>query len=189
MKKIFLIAILSVFIFPLYSQNNIEKNPLSQISEHFDKTDFSSITKDISVSIEVTQKDVCKYQNQYLQYGEKVYPTISDKKREKAILDLIKKIINCEPLPFKEDGQTFLNKEGKLPAMPKGYYQEYTLIIPKDADNQFYIGDTLYNAYPSYGERGPERIVIGGGKTIYYTPTHYDTFVEIKLINIKSDSN
>ena len=183
MKKIFLTAALSLISFSLYSENNIENNPINQLSKNFEKTDFSAVSlKDITVSIEVAQKDLCKYQNQYLQDGNSVYQVISDKKREKAIVDLIKKIINCEPLPFKEDGQTFLNKEGKLPSMPKGYYQEYTLIIPKDADQQFYVGETQYSAYPSYGARGAERIVIGGGRTIYYTPTHYDSFVEIKLV-------
>jgi guanyl-specific ribonuclease Sa len=193
-KKILLGLIAIIFANSVNASDYTERNAVNQISEYFNKTDLSLIPKpkDISISIDVTIEDSgerCKYQNQYLNYGNDVYPKISDPKRVKAIVELITKIINCEQLPFKEDGQTFLNKEGKLPPMPKGYYQEYTLIVPKDAAKDFYIGDTHFTAYPSYGARGPERIVIGGGKTIYYTPTHYDSFVEIKLINSKSDSN
>ena len=32
------------------------------------------------------------------------------------------------------------------------------------------------------GQRGPERIIIGGGAIIYYTPDHYRTFIEMKII-------
>lgn len=180
-----LLIYLGLLVSPLFltAENAVQKNPVSQISNYFNKTDFSVLPqpKSIEISLEISDKDVCKYQNQGLNYGNDVYPKISDSKRVKAIVELLTKIINCEPLPFKEDGQTFLNKEKRLPEMPKGYYQEYTLLIPKDADKEFYIGDVKYVAYPSYGARGAERIVIGGGKTVYYTPTHYDSFVEIKL--------
>ncbi len=178
-----LIYIIFSGLINLYSKEN---ENLSIENFYETEINFSHIlsTKSISISIEIDEekKDKCKYQNQGLNYGSDITPKISDKRRVEAIINLIIKIINCEPLPFKEDGQIFFNKEKKLPEMPKGYYQEYTLIIPKDADKEFYIGDTKYTAYPSYGSRGPERLVIGGGKTIYYTPTHYDSFVEIKLV-------
>lgn len=182
MKNLIISFVLLLSPLFLTAENANQKNPVKQISNYFEKTDLSVIPnfKSIEISVEIN-KDTCKYQNTGLNYGSNVYPKISDPKRVKAIVDLITKIIKCEPLPFKEDGQTFLNKEKRLPDMPKGYYQEYTLIIPKDSDQEFYIGDVKFTAYPSYGSRGPERIVIGGGKTIYYTPTHYDSFVEIKL--------
>ncbi|MEF3280511.1 MAG: hypothetical protein K6357_06055 [Elusimicrobiota bacterium] len=172
----------------LNSQNNNVGSYAFDFSQYQNKIDFSLLpsTSSISTSIEIDKLDSdtqsCKYQNQYLTYGTNILPKISDSRRVNAIIELVRKIIQCLPLPFKEDGQTFLNKEGRLPQMPKGYYQEYTLIVPKDADKEFYVGDTHYTAYPSYGTRGPERLVIGGGKTIYYTPTHYDNFVVIELV-------
>lgn len=167
----------------LVTSQTVVKDPVKQLLEYSSNTDYSSIkdSKSISVVIEVESKG-CHYQNAGLNPGNDVTPTISDKKRVKAIVDLITKIINCDQLPFKQDGQIFSNKEKKLPVMPYGYYQEYTLIVPKDADHTFYVGNTQYTAYPSYSVRGPERLVIGGGQRIYYTPTHYDSFVEIKII-------
>jgi len=188
MRKLFLAVIFKALISLYgYCEDNLN-NSFNNISYYFEKTDLSSIQdKDIQVSIEdFKTQSACQYQNQYLNLGNDVYPKISDPKRVKAIIELITKIINCEKLPFKEDGQTFLNKEGKLPIMPKGYYQEYTLVVPKDADKEFYIGETHYTAYPSYGARGPERIVIGGGRVVYYSPTHYNSFVEIKIVNTEN---
>lgn len=124
----------------------------------------------------------CQYPNENIYPGKDILPKISDEKRVNAILELIKKIANCVTLPFKEDGQIFKNKEGLLPPMESGYYREYTLVVPKDAENQFYIGETLYTALPSYGKRGPERIIIGGGTIIYYSPTHYRNFVKIEVL-------
>ena len=187
MNKLFLILFLGIINVNIYTFDYTETNATKQISEYFEETDFSILlaTKDVGVSIDISENEKCKYNNQYLNYGNDVYPKVSDSRRVDAIVKLITKIINCEKLPFKEDGQTFYNREGKLPQMPKGYYQEYTLLLPKDAAKEFYVGDMHFTAYPSYGSRGPERIVIGGGKIIYYTPTHYNNFVEIKIINSK----
>ncbi len=162
-------------------------NSQENLNADFSVSDIYKVVVDspkVSFSIDnSTDIRSCPYPNEGLSSGSEIIPRISDSKRKEAIIKLIEKIINCEKLPFKEDGRVFYNREGKLPPMPTGYYREYTLIVPKNADNQFYIGDTLYTAYPSYGVRGPERIVIGGGRDIFYTPTHYDSFVMIKLVN------
>ncbi|MGC8867449.1 MAG: ribonuclease domain-containing protein [Elusimicrobiales bacterium] len=180
MKKINFLVFLGLALNGfLYSQQKIKTD--------FTIPDFKGVSIDISkinFSIDIsTNIKACPYPNEGLSVGSDIIPKISDSKRRDAIIKLIEKIVNCEKLPFKEDGQVFNNKEGKLPPMPKGYYREYTLIVPKDAASQFYVGETQFSAYPSYGSRGPERIVIGGGKDIFYTPTHYDSFVQIRIVN------
>ncbi len=66
-----------------------------------------------------------------------------------------------EPLPYAEDGQTFQNREGLLPAKPLGYYREYTVETPGSPD------------------RGARRLVIGQGGETYYTDDHYASFEQI----------
>ena len=61
-------------------------------------------------------------------------------------------------LDFPNDGSTFQNRERRLPRKSEGYYKEYV--------------------HPTPGLRGPgpQRIVVGEGGEIYYTPDHYRTF-------------
>jgi len=132
-------------------------------------------------------KAACQYPNEGIYPGKDLTPAVSDEKRVNTILTLILKISNCQKLPYKEDGSIFKNKEKKLPAMSQGYYHEYTVVMPKDSDKEFYIGETHYTAYPSLSARGPERIVIGGGERVYYTPTHYDNFIEMTVIPAVKD--
>jgi ribonuclease T1 len=74
------------------------------------------------------------------------------------------------PFPYRKDGATFRNREGHLPAKPRGYYTEYTVRTPWERD------------------RGPRRIVAGRGATgdpatggeYYYTDDHYNTFRRIR---------
>lgn len=64
------------------------------------------------------------------------------------------------PFPHRQDGTTFQNREGRLPARPRGYYREYTV------------------ATPGLSHRGARRIVTGGDppRDWYYTDDHYDSF-------------
>ena len=64
------------------------------------------------------------------------------------------------PFPHRQDGIVFGNREGHLPARPRGYYREYTV-------------DT-----PGLDHRGARRIVTGGTppETWYYSDDHYDSF-------------
>lgn len=66
-----------------------------------------------------------------------------------------------QPYPHRNDGTEFYNRESLLPARSSGYYTEYV--------------------HPSPGIRGPgpQRVVIGKGGEIYYTPDHYRTFIRI----------
>jgi guanyl-specific ribonuclease Sa len=152
-----------------------------KLSDKYDsKVDFTNLNFSSEID-DKTNKSSCQYPNDNIHPGNSIYPIISDNRRVESILNLIGKISQCIQLPYKEDGQIFTNKEGILPEKPQGYYREYTLILPKDAAQQFYVGNTLYTALPSYSERGSERIVIGGGATIYYTPTHYKNFIELQI--------
>ena len=70
------------------------------------------------------------------------------------------------PFPYEQDGTTFQNREGLLPAQPTGYYREYTVPTPGSPD------------------RGARRIVAGGSTPTdpdvsYYTADHYASFCEI----------
>lgn len=67
-----------------------------------------------------------------------------------------------EALPYSEDGQTFQNREGLLPAQQIGYYREYTVETPGSPD------------------RGARRLVIGEAGDTYYTADHYASFDRIE---------
>ena len=66
------------------------------------------------------------------------------------------------PFPYAQDGVTFGNYEGVLPAHPRGWYREYTVRTPGERD------------------RGPRRIVTGDhDRLVFYTPDHYASFVSV----------
>lgn len=66
------------------------------------------------------------------------------------------------PFPYERDGTTFFNREGLLPAAPRGYYREYTVSTPGERT------------------RGARRIVTGRGGELYYTDDHYRSFRRIR---------
>lgn len=59
---------------------------------------------------------------------------------------------------YKQDGTTFMNREGRLPQKDAGYSQECTVETP-GAQN-----------------RGARRIVTGTEGEQYFTDDHYETF-------------
>ncbi|HOI41435.1 MAG TPA: ribonuclease domain-containing protein [Elusimicrobiales bacterium] len=117
-----------------------------------------------------------------LQPGSSILPVIEDRGRVEAILELVALISRGGPFPFKEDHKPFKNKEGLLPAQPLGFYKEYTLLVPKDSSRELVIGGVLYHLPPSYGVRGCERLVVGGGEIVYYSPTHYKDFIRLTIV-------
>jgi ribonuclease T1 len=74
-------------------------------------------------------------------------------------LQLIKK---GGPFPYAKDGAVFGNREGMLPAEPRGYYHEYTVKTPGERD------------------RGARRIIVGRKGEYYYTDDHYRSFRRIR---------
>jgi len=115
------------------------------------------------------------------QPGKEFTPVVYDQQRIQAINKLLGDIYNNNHLPYSQDGTTFKNKEGKLPAQPAGYYKEYTLLTG-DAPHTVKIGDKTYNVAPDLSARGSERVIIGGGENVYYTPDHYANFILLKVV-------
>ncbi len=116
------------------------------------------------------------------QPGRDFSPRIEDQARVKAINKLLSDIVNGVHLPYSQDGAIFSNKEGRLPQQPKGYYKEYTLLTGS-APHTVVIGGTTYQVAPDLSARGSERVIIGGGEHIYYTPDHYAHFIELTVVN------
>jgi guanyl-specific ribonuclease Sa len=118
--------------------------------------------------------------------GSDLSPKIEDPVRVTAITHLLAKIAACKPLPYAHDGITNTNTEGGMPAQPAGYYKEYTLIVPGrntgDGPVPVVIGGKTYMTGNMLSARGPERIMVGGGKDIYYTPDHYKTFINLTIV-------
>lgn len=67
------------------------------------------------------------------------------------------------PYPYSQDGTTFQNREGILPAKSSGYYEEFTVKTP------------------GASTRGARRIVTGSGGEYYYTADHYASFVVVDV--------
>ena len=65
------------------------------------------------------------------------------------------------PFPYRQDGTVFGNREGRLPKRQSGFYREYTVSTPGEAD------------------RGARRLVTGGTVELYYTGDHYVSFVVV----------
>jgi guanyl-specific ribonuclease Sa len=64
--------------------------------------------------------------------------------------------------PHANDGEIFENRNEPLPPHEPGYYKEY-VYRPEGAETP-----------------GLERVVVGKGGEVYYTPDHYETFQRIK---------
>lgn len=75
--------------------------------------------------------------------------------------ETIRLIDNNGPFPFRQDDTTFQNREGILPAKPRGWYREFTVVTP------------------GLNHRGARRIVEGEDGLLFYTDDHYDSFREI----------
>jgi len=67
------------------------------------------------------------------------------------------------PYRYDQDGAVFGNRERILPARPRGFYREYTVVTPGEDD------------------RGARRIVTGEpNRQFFYTGDHYASFVRIR---------
>lgn len=113
--------------------------------------------------------------------GRDLTPKVEDQLRIKAILKLVSDIYNNVHLPYSQDGTTFKNKEGKLPQKPAGFYKEYTLLTGS-APHTVVIGGQTYQVAPDLSARGSERVIIGGGEFLYYTPDHYAHFILLTMV-------
>jgi len=123
--------------------------------------------------------------SQALLPGNNFIPVVSDARRVRAIDDLLAKIAVCKPLPYANDGVVHTDPHPGLPKKPAGYYKEYTLIVPGhdtgEGPEPVVIGGVTYMTGPVLSARGPERLMIGNGREVYYTPDHYTTFVYLAI--------
>lgn len=114
--------------------------------------------------------------------GTGLSPEFSDPGRVSLILDLVARVHDGRPLPFPKDGAVFANREGRLPTRPSGYYREYTVLPPAGSPSDITVGGRPFRISPPQGRRGAERLVIGGGELLWYTPDHYKTFIQLQVL-------
>lgn len=114
--------------------------------------------------------------------GKDISPKISDPGRVRAILELVAAVYAGRPLPFPKDGTVFQNREGLLPSKPSGYYREYTFLPPPGSPSTVTVGGRTFSIDPPQGRRGAERLIIGGGEVLYYSPDHYKTFIQLEVL-------
>ena len=93
-------------------------------------------------------------------------PTVALADLPKEAREVYARFGRGEPFAYDRDGVVFGNREGLLPAQPRGYYHEYTVRTPGERT------------------RGARRIVCGGPPTTpevcYYTRDHYRSFQRIR---------
>jgi filamentous hemagglutinin len=95
--------------------------------------------------------------------GVKVTDRVSGKVLEGTV-DLeptLDRIAAGKSFPHRNDGAPFLNKEGLLPQQSSGYYREYV------------------HPTPGVNGPGPQRVVVGQGGEMFYSPDHYRTFIPV----------
>jgi len=118
--------------------------------------------------------------------GKTFEPKVSDARRERAIKDLLAKIAVCERMPYDNDGNVHSKPHAGLPDKPAGYYLEYTLIVPNRPTGAkpepVLIGGVTYMTGAVLSPRGPERLMIGDHREVYYTPDHYTTFIQLEIV-------
>lgn len=114
--------------------------------------------------------------------GTGLAPEFSDPGRISLILDLVARVYDGRPLPFPKDGAVFANREGRLPPQTSGFYREYTVLPPAGSPNEITVGGQRYRISPPQGRRGAERLVIGGGELLWYSPDHYKTFIPLSVL-------
>ena len=87
---------------------------------------------------------------------------IADPDERAAIVAVAEAIDRGGPFTYRKDGAVFENREKRLPVEPRGYWREYTVPTPDEAD------------------RGARRLVAGQRHELRYTRDHYRTFVVVR---------
>jgi ribonuclease T1 len=90
--------------------------------------------------------------------GSAVFADPAERREVEKTLDRIRA---GGPFAHRQDGSVFANREGRLPARPRGYYREYTVETPGAHD------------------RGARRIIRGDNGELWYTRDHYRAFLRI----------
>lgn len=175
--KLAAVAVLAFSALPSFASD--VKSPA--LNDLLGDRSFANLVELPAVSAPAAAQDKAANPGIAPQPGKEFAPTVYDKVRIKAVNDLLALIRSGKPLPYSPDGSAFKNKEGRLPQQPLGYYREYTLIT-FDAPHKVKIGDRTYDVAPDLSSRGSERVIIGGGEKIYYTPDHYANFILLTVV-------
>jgi len=191
MKKIKLALLFSAAVFAGLSFAGAADAPRSDAKPAYDLL-FAQFPQDFQVQLPepalrgrpVYPKPPC-VPSPALTPGTAFVPRVSDERRVRAINDLLAKIAVCTPLPYTNDGIVHSDVHATLPTKPAGFYLEYTLIIPGrktgDGPEAVKIGDQTFMTGEVLSPRGPERLMIGDNREVYYTPDHYKTFVRLNI--------
>ncbi len=78
-----------------------------------------------------------------------------------GIWDTLRRVAKGPPYPYRQDGESFSNREARLPKRERGWWHEYTVETPGSPD------------------RGARRLLVGKDGEIWYTADHYRTFVRL----------
>lgn len=100
----------------------------------------------------------------FLDWNRGAPPAVAARALPPEARDTLALIRQGGPFPYRRDGITFQNREGRLPDAARGYYREYTVTTPGSAD------------------RGARRIISGGQPptVFYYSDDHYRSFRRIQ---------
>lgn len=191
MKKLKLAMLFSAAVFAGLSFAAAADAPKSTVVPAYDQL-LAQFPQDIQVPLPEpvlrVRPDFAKppcVPSQALTPGTAFVPRVSDERRIRAINDLLAKLAVCTPLPYKNDGIIHSDIHATLPTKPAGFYKEYTLIIPGrktgDGPEAVKIGDQTFMTGEVLSPRGPERLMIGDNREVYYTPDHYKTFVRLNI--------
>lgn len=88
---------------------------------------------------------------------------INDRDTVRGIWDTLRRVAHGPPFPYRQDGASFSNREGRLPTRDRGWWHEYTVETPGSPD------------------RGARRLVIGKDGETWYSGDHYRSFVRLAL--------
>lgn len=83
---------------------------------------------------------------------------LADRDERATVVEVAAAIDRGGPFRYRKDGAVFENREGRLPRQARGYWREYTVPTPGEAD------------------RGARRLVGGARHELYYSRDHYRTF-------------
>ncbi len=96
--------------------------------------------------------------------------------------NMVKLIYQGGPFNYDKDGSVFGNRERILPAKTRSYYREYTVLPPAGSPSDITVGGQRFRISPPQGRRGAERLIIGGGELLWYSPDHYKTFIALRVL-------
>lgn len=147
-----------------------------------DSTKSASVLDFLKGLLPAAQQEAVAAATPAVPAGTGLSPEFSDPGRVSLILDIAARVRDGRPLPFPKDGVVFGNREGRLAPQPSGYYREYTVLPPAGSPNEISVGGQRFRISPPQGHRGAERLIIGGGERLWYSPDHYKTFIPLQVV-------